>query len=157
MKILLSLLAASFVAAAAVAADVDPASLLGKPLPSLTGLDYFKAKPELKGKPAIVEFWATWCPPCRDSIPHLNEIYKTYNAKGLQVLGITGEPNQTIRNFVKKTPIDYPVATDRRDVAAEFGVSGIPHAFLVDAEGTIVWQGHPMSLTAKQIEGVLQE
>jgi thiol-disulfide isomerase/thioredoxin len=156
MKTLLALLVAvAFASAAYAAKEVDPAELVGKPLPALTGLDYFKARPDLKGKPAIVEFWATWCPPCRESIPHLNEIYKEYNSKGLQVLGITDEPSQTIRAFIKKMPIDYPVATDKRNIAADFGISGIPHAFVVDKAGNVVWEGHPMSLTKKIIEKVM--
>ena len=118
-------------------------------------MDYFKARPDLKGKPAIVEFWATWCPPCRKSIPHLNEIYKEYGAKDLQVLGITDEPAQTIRAFVKDIPIDYPVATGRDTLMEKFGITGIPHAFLVDKKGTIVWQGHPMEMTKEDIEKVL--
>lgn len=156
MKIVFSLLAAFSLAAVAFAKDVDPADLVGKPLPALTGLDYYKNKPDLKGKPAIVEFWATWCPPCRESIPHLNEIYKEYGPKGLQVLGLTDEAAPTIRTFLKKIPIDYPVATDTRNIAvSEFGITGIPHAFLVDKSGKVVWQGHPMELTGKEIAKVL--
>ncbi len=136
-------------------AEVTPESLVGKPLPKLGSLDYLKAKPDLAGKPAVIEFWATWCPPCRESIPHLNELYKTYGPKGLQVVGITDEPNQVIRAFVKTLPIDYPVASSRQDASANFGVSGIPHAFLVNKEGIIVWQGHPMSLPTAEIEKLL--
>ena len=155
MKIFAAALAAAFVCVTAFAADVTPESLVGKPLPSLTGLDYFKARPDLKGKPAIVEFWATWCPPCRKSIPHLNEIYKEYGAKDLQILGITDEPGQTIRAFVKDIPIDYPVATCRDTLMEKFGITGIPHAFLVDKKGIVVWQGHPMELTKEDIEKIL--
>lgn len=155
MKLPLALLASVLFSAVTVAAEVTPESLVGQPLPSLTGLNYFKDRPDLKGKPAIVEFWATWCPPCRESIPHLNEIYKKYESKGLQVLGITDEPGQTIRGFVKNIPIDYPVATARSGLSEKFGVTGIPHAFLVNKEGKIVWQGHPMSLKASEIEKVL--
>ncbi len=144
-----------FATASTLAAEISPESLVGKPLPALTGLDYFKARPALGGKPAIVEFWATWCPPCRKSIPHLNEIYKKYGSKGLQVLGITDEPNQTIRAFVKNIPIDYPVATARNTVLEKFGISSVPRAFLVDKTGKVVWQGHPMELEEAEIEKLL--
>lgn len=155
MKILRTFLLAIGLAATAWAADVTPESLVGQPLPKLAGLNFLGNRVDFEGKPAIVEFWATWCPPCRESIPHLNEVYKKYGAKGLQIVGITDEPAQTIRNFMKKTPIDYPVATARPRLIESFGVSGIPHAFLVDKEGTIVWQGHPMELTDSEIEKVL--
>jgi thiol-disulfide isomerase/thioredoxin len=141
--------------AAGSAEDVTPESLVGKPLPSLASLNYFKTRADLKGKPAIVEFWATWCPPCRKSIPHLNEIYKEYAPKGLQVVGITDEPDQTIRAFIKTNPIDYPVAIARQEVLETFGISGIPQAFLVNKEGNIVWQGHPMSLSKEEIKKIL--
>lgn len=149
------LLVAALLSSLAFAGEVTPESLVGKPMPKLGSLDYLKAKPDLAGKPAIIEFWATWCPPCRKSIPHLNELYKTYGPKGLQIVGITDEPNQVIRAFVKTLPIDYPVASSRQDASASFGVSGIPHAFLVNKEGIIVWEGHPMSLPTEEIEKVL--
>jgi len=155
MKLLLPLFAIVSLSVAAFAGEVDPASLVGKPLPALTGLDFFKQKPDLKGKPVLVEFWATWCPPCRQTIPHLNKIYEKLHPKGFEVVGITDEPNQTIRSFVKSVPIDYPVASDRRNLGAEFGITSIPHAFLVDKSGKIVWQGHPMTLEEKQIEDLL--
>ncbi len=57
----------------------------------------FKGKdPVLTGKPLIVEFWATWCPPCRTSIPHLNEVYKKYKDKGLEIIGVTDEDLSTV-------------------------------------------------------------
>lgn len=154
MKALFPLFAALLFLPTALA-QVTSADLVGKPLPKLGSLEFFAEEANLAGKPAIVEFWATWCPPCRDSIPHLNEIYETYGSKGLQVLGITDEPKQTIRAFVKKIPIDYPVATAPEELATKFGVEGIPHAFLVNKEGVIVWEGHPMELTNKIIEKVL--
>ena len=65
-------------------------SLVGQSLPKLS-VQWLGKKPDTEGKPMIVEFWATWCPPCRESIPHLNEIYAKYKEKGLQVVGITDE------------------------------------------------------------------
>ena len=58
----------------------------GGQLPALS-LSYLGKQPELTGKPLLVEFWATWCPPCRKSIPHLNEVYSKYKAQGLQIVG----------------------------------------------------------------------
>src|SRR5687768_7833365 len=131
-------------------------SNVGQQLPELK-LDYIKGKPETAGKPMIVEFWATWCGPCKTSIPHLNEIFKKYKDKGLVVIGITDEDNQTIRNFTRQVPIDYYAATDKKgDIGKGFGVRGIPHAMLVDKSGKIVWEGHPMGLKEEEVEKVLQ-
>ncbi len=131
-------------------------SMLGQPLPTLN-LDYVSAAPEYTGKPMILEFWATWCPPCRKSIPHLNEIYAKYKEEGLIVIGVTEEDNTTIKAFTKKTPIDYSAATDRGGrLKKSFEINGIPHAVLVNKEGNIVWEGHPMSLTDAEIQKILK-
>lgn len=103
-----------------------------------------------KGKKAtLVELWATWCPPCRNTIPHLTSIAKKY--KDLNVIGITNETdvdklNQFINEMGDK--MDYNVAMDKeghfiRDYAAKYKVNSIPHAFLIDKDGYIVWHDHP--------------
>ncbi|MES2598368.1 MAG: TlpA disulfide reductase family protein [Verrucomicrobiota bacterium] len=114
--------------------------------------------PELKGKPYILEFWATWCPPCRQSIPHLNEVYKKYKGKGLEIIGVTDEDKQTVRTFEKTTPIEYTVGFDPyKKVNEDFGIQSIPHALLVDSTGKIVWEGHPMNMKDSDIEAVLKK
>jgi thiol-disulfide isomerase/thioredoxin len=131
-------------------------SMVGQQVPELR-LDYVGQKPEVKGKPVILEFWATWCGPCRTSIPHLNEVHKKYKDKGLVIIGVTDEDNQTIRKFTKEVPMDYTPATDRNGkLGKDFGVTGIPHAVLADKTGKIVWEGHPMRLTDAEIEKALQ-
>jgi thiol-disulfide isomerase/thioredoxin len=156
MKRHLSLLIATAVAAGvAFTFAASPKEWVGKDLPTL-GVSFLKAKPDLKGKPAIVEFWATWCPPCRASIPHLNEINKKYKDQGLVVIGISDEPRQTVENFKRSTPMEYNVAVGGAAISKKFGINGIPHAFLVGKDGKIVWEGHPMSLKESDIENVLK-
>lgn len=114
--------------------------------------------PELAGKPYILEFWATWCPPCKQSIPHLNEVYKKYKDKGLSIIGVTDEDKQTVRNFEKTVPIEYTVGFDPyKKLNEDFGIKGIPHAMIVDSAGKIVWEGHPMSMQDSDIEAVLKK
>jgi len=113
--------------------------------------------PELKGKAYILEFWATWCPPCRTSIPHLNELSAKYKDKGLEVICVTKEDKQTVRNFEKDVPIKYTVGYDNYGKLNEdFGIKGIPHAMIVNKEGKIVWEGHPMQLPESELEAVLK-
>jgi thiol-disulfide isomerase/thioredoxin len=127
----------------------------GEQLPALA-LNYLGKQPELTGKPLLVEFWATWCPPCRKSIPHLNEIYAKYKAQGLQIVGITDEDEATVKKFQKQVPMDYNVAINTPgSIFQQFGVTAIPTAFLVDKSGKIVWTGHPMELSEAEIESVL--
>jgi len=127
----------------------------GDPLPTLA-LNYLGKPPELNGKPVLVEFWATWCPPCRKSIPHLNQIYSKYRSKGLEIVGITDENEATVKKFQEQIPMDYNVAINTPEsIYRQFGIEGIPTAFLVDKKGKIVWTGHPMELTEVEIQSVL--
>ena len=127
----------------------------GQQLPALA-LNYMGKQPELAGKPLLVEFWATWCPPCRKSIPHLNEIYAKYKAQGLQIVGITDEDETTVKKFQKQIPMDYNVAINTPgSIYEQFGIKAIPTAFLVDKSGKIVWTGHPMELSETEIQSVL--
>ena len=158
MKNLRILCASSILAAALAITSVASTSKsnVGQTVPEIKA-DYVKGKPEIAGKPMIVEFWATWCGPCKTSIPHLNEIYKKHKDKGLVVIGLTDESNQVIRNFTKQVPIEYFAATDRNGkLNKHFGVQGIPHALLVDKTGKIVWEGHPSGLNDTEIAKVLE-
>jgi thiol-disulfide isomerase/thioredoxin len=129
---------------------------LGDPAPPLKIAEWIKGQPvDLaagKGKNVyVLEFWATWCHPCRDSIPHLTELQKKYKDKGLIVIGITDENNpRALPQFVKKMgdKMDYTVAYDQNHqtnaaYTKAFGLRGIPHAFVIDREGRIAWSGHP--------------
>ncbi|MEY3479942.1 MAG: hypothetical protein RIQ71_717 [Verrucomicrobiota bacterium] len=130
--------------------------MVGEDLPDLR-VNYFGPSPEVEGKPLLLEFWATWCPPCRESIPHLNEIHAKYKDRGLMVVGVTDEPSAVIRKFQKDVPMDYAVATDTGGRLNEkMGVTGIPRAFLVNKDGKIVWEGHPMQLREEEIEKILE-
>ena len=132
------------------------ADMVGQKLPSST-LNFVGSKPEMEGKPLLVEFWATWCPPCRTSIPHLNEIHAKFKDRGLLVVGVSDEPNAVIKKFQKEVPMDYAVATDTGGrLNKEMEVNSIPTAFLVNKSGEIVWEGHPDKLTDADIEKILE-
>lgn len=105
-----------------------------------------------KGKTIfVVEFWATWCPPCRTSIPHLTELQKKYAAKDVVFIGISDEDLAKVSPFVKEMgeKMAYTVAVDAEHKTSKaymeaFGVDSIPHAFIVNKEGKLIWHGHPM-------------
>ncbi|MCB9855831.1 MAG: TlpA family protein disulfide reductase [Phycisphaerales bacterium] len=99
----------------------------------------------------VIEFWATWCAPCRKSIPHLTELQEKFNKDRVRVIGVSTEDTSTVMNFVhgmgKKMEYTVAVDNDGKTSAAlmtEFGVNGIPHAFIIDRKGKIAWHGHPM-------------
>lgn len=128
---------------------------VGDRLPDVA-LEHLGPEPSLLGVPVLVEYWATWCGPCRQSIPHLNDLHAKYAPRGLVVLGVTKEPRQTVDNFRRQVPMDYPVAIDPGgSLGRQLGVRGIPHAFLVDRMGRIVWRGHPLNLPEEEIQKVL--
>jgi len=111
----------------------------------------------------VVEFWATWCPPCRASIPHLTELQKRFKSRGVVIVGVSNETAEKVKPFVKSMgdKMDYRVALDRnRQTSAAymtaFNQNGIPHAFIVDRDGRIAWHGHPMAGLDKAIEKILE-
>jgi cytochrome c biogenesis protein CcmG, thiol:disulfide interchange protein DsbE len=155
MKLHHLLITAAVVAFSACTGQAAPQDWVGKEFPAYT-VDYLDKQPETKGKPVLVEFWATWCPPCKASIPHLNTIYKKHKDAGLVIIGVSDEDKDTIEKFRKNVPMDYTVAIDKKELGQKLGVQGIPHAFLIGKDGKVAWQGHPMRLTDADVEKVLK-
>jgi thiol-disulfide isomerase/thioredoxin len=93
----------------------------------------------LKGSVVLLEFWATWCPPCRASIPGIERLHKTYGNKGLTVLAISFDEGgwDKVRDFVAEHKITYSVLKGTDDVSAKYLVRMIPAAYLVDKQGII--------------------
>jgi len=96
---------------------------------------------ELRGKVVLVEFWATWCPPCKDAVPELNKVYEKYKNKNVQVLAISldqgGDVASKLNSFVKEHRINYPVLIDDKEVNVSYGVANVPVAFIIDKEGKV--------------------
>ncbi len=105
---------------------------------------------ELRGKVVLVNFWATWCPPCRKEMPDLQALYERFGSKGLVVLGISDEEFAKVEPFIGERKVSFPVLLDPgRKVNDEFVVNGIPRSFLYDREGKLVAQSIDMR-TQKQ-------
>jgi peroxiredoxin len=106
-------------------------SLTGKPIKLA---DY-------RGKVVLVNFWATWCPPCRDEIPAFSAFRKHMSTASFEIIGISvdeGDPDD-VKKFMAEAGIEYPVAIDDGRLRAKYGgIRGIPTSFLIDKEGGIV-------------------
>lgn len=94
---------------------------------------------QLKGKVVLLDFWATWCGPCKESIPHLIQLYKNYRENGFELVGMNIDKGdgEAVRRFVRSMDIPYPVVTAPEDVVRSYRVTGIPANFLIDKKGTI--------------------
>ena len=105
---------------------------------------------ELTGKVVLVNFWATWCPPCRKEMPDLNALYQRFKDQGFVVLAISDEEADKVKPFIAEGNISYPVMLDPgRKVNELFQVEGIPKSFVYDREGKLVAQSIDMR-TQKQ-------
>jgi thiol-disulfide isomerase/thioredoxin len=151
-----SLLAAIAFLVLTIASLTTYAASIGDPAPPLTVERWVKGLP-CKIAPGtniyVVEFWATWCPPCRQSIPHLTQLQKEYADKGVIFIGVSDEPLTDVVPFVAsqgdnmayRVGVDSSKRTYRAWMTA-YGESGIPTAFIVDTNGMVVWHNHPNNL-----------
>lgn len=111
-----------------------------------------------KGKIVVLDFWATWCGPCKAEIPWLNEIFKQYEAAGVVVLGISMDEDRwdAVKPFMDKVPISYPVLMGTRRVAYLYGdVEGLPVAFFVDRDQRVA-AIHAGAASRKGVEQVIK-
>jgi thiol-disulfide isomerase/thioredoxin len=151
-------LACSLLACAALSFSIETrAAAIGDPAAPLNIATWVQGDPidlvAVKGeKIVVVEFWATWCGPCRTSIPHLTELQKKFADRGVVFVGVTDEDESTVRQFVSQmgSKMAYTVAIDNNRKTSDgymkaYGQNGIPCAFVVDRAGGIAWVGHPMA------------
>jgi thiol-disulfide isomerase/thioredoxin len=116
----------------------------GKPAPGfeLNGLDGAVRLEHYQGKLVYLDFWASWCGPCRQSFPWMNDMQAKYGAQGLQIIGISLDARtDDARSFLASTPARFIVAFDPRGVAPRnYGIRGMPSSVLIGRDGKVVFE-----------------
>ncbi len=107
---------------------------------SLKGIDNNQINlSDYKGRVVLIDFWATWCPPCRATIPVIERLYARYKDKGFVVLGLSvADSPDAVRSFRDANKMQYPIAMADDKTEKLYGVRGIPSMFLLDKDGRIV-------------------
>ncbi len=108
-------------------------------MPKLTASELAKLIAQNKGKALVVDFWATWCPPCKEEIPGFINLYRKYKDKGLEIIGISldMEGGSVVKPFAKRMGINYPLFLGGYDMNTEYKVSGLPTTLIYDKSGKL--------------------
>ncbi len=135
--------ASAYAALLALLLTVSPAAAIEGDRACDLPLSDLEGKPidlaQLKGKVVVVNFWATWCNPCREEIPDFVQLYKEYRGRGLEIIGVSLDKGkeERVKAFAKEFGIEYPIVVGDIQVARRWLVQGIPRTFIIDREGKI--------------------
>jgi thiol-disulfide isomerase/thioredoxin len=145
-----------------VAGSVSSAKdIRGQKAPDFSVAEWITKKPKLEGKVVVIDFWATWCGPCVQAIPHMNELATKFGDK-VCCIGISDESQKDFEEGLKKRKLkadsfEYNLALDpTRKMSTPIAIRGIPHCIVMSKDWTVRWQGHPASLSPEILEQIVK-
>jgi cytochrome c biogenesis protein CcmG, thiol:disulfide interchange protein DsbE len=135
-------------------------SFINQKAPEFHVTKWLTEEPKRDGKFVLIDFWATWCNPCRKAIPELNAFSKKFN-DDLIIIGVSNEKEETVKKM-KNPVIEYYSALDStRKMERTLEIRGIPNVILIDPDGYVRWQGFPLlegyELTEDVIKGIIEK
>lgn len=129
----------------------------GKKAPDFFVEKWLTAEPDRKGKVVLIDFWATWCRPCRKAIPELNAFQEKFK-NDLVVIGVSDEAEAAVSQFKNTTAIKYSLALDAtKKMSNSINVRGIPHVLIISTDGVVRWQGFPFSDEEPLTEAIVKQ
>jgi thiol-disulfide isomerase/thioredoxin len=119
----------------------------------------------LRGQVVVLDFWATWCGPCRMELPDLVKLYDKYHSKGVEIIGLSSEgqdmkPQDYFNKFISQYGMDYPVGLAGTETLADYGIRGIPATFFIDKQGKVALSFvgvHPLEDFVGAVDQLLKE
>lgn len=132
----------------------------GKKAPTFVVEKYLNGQmPQTAGKVLVIDFWATWCGPCRELIPEMNKWHAELK-NDVFFIGVSDEKEETVRKFMETTPINYLSTIDtQKRMSNALGVKGIPHVMVISSDGIVRWQGWPQdpkdTLTKAKLQQII--
>lgn len=135
-------------------------SIINQKAPKLVVEKWLSDKPKTKGKFVLIDFWATWCGPCKIAIPELNRL-KTEFENDLVVIGISDEPKEKVTALISPQIEYYSAIDTQRSMYNSLEVKGIPHCILIDPNGIVRWEGYPLltgyKLSSEVIKDIIEK
>jgi cytochrome c biogenesis protein CcmG, thiol:disulfide interchange protein DsbE len=129
-------------------------SVINQKPPDFVVEKWLTPEPNREGKFVLIDFWATWCGPCRKAIPELNAFQKKF-ADNLVVIGVSDEPEAKVTDFANPK-LEYPNAIDTQArMKKALQVTGIPHVIVIDPKGIVRWEGFPLLAGEELTEKVM--
>ncbi len=135
-------------------------SFKDKEAPAFVVEEWLSEKPEMKGKFILIDFWATWCGPCKKAIPELNLFQKEFE-KDLIIIGISDETKEKVLTQVNPKMEYFSAIDTSKSLKNSYVVKGIPHCVLIDPKGIVRWEGFPLlngfELTSQVIKEIINK